>query len=67
MFCVGNVFFDPADTQVSKQTNNLFLQDSSLREREKTIIFFSFFNGFAHVFRLKMLKHAFKRIKKIDI
>src|SRR3990167_10534082 len=26
--------FDPADTQASKQTNNLFLQDSSLRERE---------------------------------
>ena len=28
-------FFDPADTQASKQADNLFSQDSSLREREQ--------------------------------
>jgi hypothetical protein len=29
-----DVFLTFADTQASKQANNLFLQDSSLRERE---------------------------------
>ena len=35
-----------------------------VRGYEKNDHFFCFFYGFIHVFRLKMLKHAFKRIKK---
>jgi hypothetical protein len=31
-----SMFFDPADTQSINQTNNLFLQDSSLEKENKS-------------------------------